>query len=116
VFVTLVAAVTMSIYVGFMNYFLLLVILAFFSRVAMYVVLALLGTLLLPCKPVLWPAFNRLWIFRTWRHYFHYRWGREAGRLGGKGATAKRAAAGGRRRASRSVSLAWLDGTECDVQ
>ncbi|GIL50994.1 hypothetical protein Vafri_7066 [Volvox africanus] len=71
-FVTLLAATTMSIYVGFMNYFLLLVILSFWSRVALYVVLVLLGTLLLPCKPVLWPAFNRLWIFKTWRHYFHY--------------------------------------------
>ncbi|GFR52112.1 hypothetical protein Agub_g14625 [Astrephomene gubernaculifera] len=72
VFVTMLAAVTLSLYVGFLNYFVILLILSFFSRTALYVVLALLGTLLLPCKPVLWPAFNKLWLFKTWRHYFHY--------------------------------------------
>jgi hypothetical protein len=24
-------------------------------------------------KPVLWPAWNRLWVFKTWREYFRYR-------------------------------------------
>ncbi|KAG2495179.1 hypothetical protein HYH03_006785 [Edaphochlamys debaryana] len=70
--VTIFAGITMSIYVGFMNYFLLLCIAAIWSRVCLYIVIALLSTLALPCKPVLWPAFNRLWIFKTWRHYFHY--------------------------------------------
>jgi hypothetical protein len=23
-------------------------------------------------KPVLWPAWNRLWVFKTWREYFKY--------------------------------------------
>lgn len=68
----LVAIVTLTLYVGWMNIFLLLVIASFFSKAAMYLVLALLGTLLLPARPVLWPAFNRLWVFKTWREYFRY--------------------------------------------
>ncbi|KAG2429040.1 hypothetical protein HXX76_011282 [Chlamydomonas incerta] len=70
--VKILAGITMSIYVGFMNYFMLMVIASYWSRICRYIVLALLGTLALPCKPVLWPAFNKLWIFKTWRHYFHY--------------------------------------------
>ncbi|PNH06113.1 Diacylglycerol O-acyltransferase 2 [Tetrabaena socialis] len=70
--VTLLAGITLSIYCGFMNYYFLLIIAAFFSRTALYVVIALLSTLAIPARPVLWPAFNRLWIFKTWRHYFHY--------------------------------------------
>lgn len=76
IFVTLMAGITMSIYVGFMNYFLLLCILSYWIPFARYIVVGLLTTLALPCQPVLWPAFNRLWIFKTWRHYFHYRWER----------------------------------------
>ncbi|KXZ51089.1 hypothetical protein GPECTOR_14g72 [Gonium pectorale] len=72
IFVTLLAGVTLSLYVGFMNYFAALVLLSFFWRPALYLVLALLATLALPAKPVLWPAFNRMWLFKTWRHYFHY--------------------------------------------
>lgn len=68
---------------GWMNILILLMIGAFFSKVCLYIVLALWSTLLLPCRPVLWPAFNRLWIFKTWRHYFHYR--RGAGGSGGQG-------------------------------
>lgn len=50
-----------------------LIIASFFNRTCLYVVIALFSTLLLPCKPLLWPAFNRMWIFKTWRHYFKYR-------------------------------------------
>lgn len=67
-----VAMVTLTLYVGWMNFFLCLCIAAFFSRIALYVVLALLATLALPARPVLWPAFNKLWIFKTWREYFRY--------------------------------------------
>lgn len=55
-----------------MNFFLVLIIASFFSRTAAIIVALCLGTLLLPAKPVLWPAFNRLWIFKTWREYFRY--------------------------------------------
>ncbi|GAX82788.1 hypothetical protein CEUSTIGMA_g10214.t1 [Chlamydomonas eustigma] len=68
----LVAMVTLTIYVGWMNFFLLLCISAFFSRTALYIVIALLSTLALPARPVLWPWFNRLWVFKTWREYFRY--------------------------------------------
>lgn len=57
---------------GPQNYFLLICILSYWFPWCRYVVLALLSTLALPAKPVLWPAFNRLWLFKTWRHYFHY--------------------------------------------
>lgn len=65
-FAWLIAATSLSFYVGFMNWFALLCVAACFSRVAAYAVLALLSTLLLPCQPVLWPAFNRMWLFKTW--------------------------------------------------
>ena len=53
-----------------MNFFLLLCVATFFSRTALYIVIALLSTLALPAKPVLWPWFNKLWVFKTWREYF----------------------------------------------
>ena len=62
----LLAAVTLSLYVGFLNYFLVLIIASIWSRMCLCLVVALFSTLLLPCQPVLWPAFNRLWIFKTW--------------------------------------------------
>lgn len=68
----LVAVVTLTLYCGWMNFFVVLIVGCLFSTVCRYVVLALLSTLLLPAAPVLWPAFNRLFIFRTWREYFRY--------------------------------------------
>jgi hypothetical protein len=53
--------------VGWMNFFLLLCVASIFYRPALYVVIALLSTLALPAKPVLWPWFNKLWVFKTWR-------------------------------------------------
>jgi hypothetical protein len=55
-----------------MNIFIFLCICAIFSKVALYVVIALLSTLLVPAAPVLWPAFNKLFIFKTWREYFRW--------------------------------------------
>lgn len=66
----LVAIVTLIIYCGFMNYFIPMCVFAFFSRTCMYMVIFLLSTLLLPRKPLLWSAFNRCWVFKTWREYF----------------------------------------------
>ncbi|KAG2486331.1 hypothetical protein HYH03_015035 [Edaphochlamys debaryana] len=41
-------------------------------RWAIYTLLALYATLLLPPKPVLWGAFCRSPVFRTWRQYFSF--------------------------------------------
>ena len=45
---------------------------SFFSRAALLVLAAIVSTLLLPPKPVLWPAFCRSPVFRTWREYFNF--------------------------------------------
>jgi hypothetical protein len=71
----LVAVVTLTLYTGWLHIMFGLCVAAFFSRAALVVLLLLLATLKLPAKPVLWPAFNRLWIFKTWREYFNYRCG-----------------------------------------
>lgn len=55
----LVALVTLSVYVGFMNFLFILLALSFWYKWALYLLLALFSTVLLPAKPVLWPAFNR---------------------------------------------------------
>lgn len=68
----LVAMITLTLYVGWMNLFMALIIASLFSRTALLIVLLCLGTLALPARPVLWPAFNKLWVFKTWREYFRY--------------------------------------------
>ncbi len=55
-----------------MNLFVVLMIASLFSRTCLAIVIVLLSTLALPAKPVLWPAFNKLWVFKTWREYFRY--------------------------------------------
>ncbi len=55
-----------------MNIFLALVFFSFFSKTCLYIVLALLATLLLPAEPLLWGPFNRCWVFKTWREYFRW--------------------------------------------
>ena len=45
---------------------------SFFSRAIMLLFLAILSTVLLPPKPVLWTAFCQSPVFRSWREYFHY--------------------------------------------
>lgn len=71
-FVRVIAQITLAIYTGWFNILVALMVGAIFSRICLYICIGLFSTLLLPCKPVLWPAFNKLWIFKTWRHYFHY--------------------------------------------
>jgi len=68
----IVASVTLMIYVGWVNIFAGLLIACFFSKIALYVVIALLTTLWLPAKPLLWGPLLRSWIFKTWREYFRY--------------------------------------------
>ena len=68
----LVAMITLTLYVGWMNFFMAMIIASFFSRAALLFVLICLGTLALPARPVLWPWFNKLWVFKTWREYFRY--------------------------------------------
>jgi hypothetical protein len=68
----LVAVVTLTLYTGWLHIMFGLIIASFFSWLPRAILLVLLATLKLPAKPVLWPAFNRLWIFKTWREYFNY--------------------------------------------
>eukprot|EP00199_Chlamydomonas_sp_CCMP681_P002493 CAMPEP_0119107254 /NCGR_PEP_ID=MMETSP1180-20130426/9602_1 /TAXON_ID=3052 ORGANISM="Chlamydomonas cf sp, Strain CCMP681" /NCGR_SAMPLE_ID=MMETSP1180 /ASSEMBLY_ACC=CAM_ASM_000741 /LENGTH=335 /DNA_ID=CAMNT_0007092715 /DNA_START=5 /DNA_END=1012 /DNA_ORIENTATION=+ len=67
-----VAVTTMGIYCGWMNILILLFIASFFYRSVLVVFVCICSTVLLPAKPVLWPAWNRMWVFRTWRQYFNY--------------------------------------------
>ncbi|MEW5300702.1 MAG: hypothetical protein WDW36_003613 [Sanguina aurantia] len=69
---TLVAVASLTFYVGFMNWFIMLCVASFFSRAALYATIVLLTSLALPAGPVLWPAFTHLWVFSTWRHYFKF--------------------------------------------
>jgi 2-acylglycerol O-acyltransferase 2 len=69
----LVAIVTLTLYTGWLHILFGLLVGCFFSSTPRYILGALLFTLWLPARPVLWPAFNRLWIFKTWREYFNYR-------------------------------------------
>lgn len=80
----LVALVTLTIYIGWLNILLGLVIAAFFYKWALYAVIAIVSTVFLPAKPVLWPAFNRLPVFRTWREYFNMSYLSEAAYEAGK--------------------------------
>lgn len=68
----LVAMATMTIYCGWMSFLLTLFALAFVFVWPRYVLLALWSTMLLPLGPCLWPAFNKHWVFKTWREYFRY--------------------------------------------
>jgi hypothetical protein len=74
----LVAVATMTIYTGWMHVLLALMAGVFFRRWCLYVLLALFATTFLPAKPVLWPAFCRSAVFRTWREYFAYSFLNEA--------------------------------------
>lgn len=67
-----VAFVTLLIYTGWLYWLAGLVIWGFFNRYVMLFVIALYSTLALPARPILWPAFNRLWVFKTWREYMHF--------------------------------------------
>lgn len=62
----IVAVVTLTLYTGWLHILLGLMVASFFSRAALVVTALLFATLALPARPVLWPAFNRLWIFKTW--------------------------------------------------
>lgn len=68
----LVAVVTLTVYCGWMNILIGLFIASFFTRYALYTLIFLWSTTFLPAKPVLWPAWNKLWVFKTWREYFQY--------------------------------------------
>ena len=50
----------------------------FFSRTCAVIFLTLMATLWLPPRPVLWKAFNRCWVFKTWREYFKFSYLNEA--------------------------------------
>lgn len=55
-----------------MHIMIALTLACFFSRAALLVYVAIMSTLLLPPKPVLWTAFCQCWVFRTWREYFNF--------------------------------------------
>lgn len=59
-FENVVAVTTLLLYTGWIHIVLALVVSSFFSRVALAITIALFSTLLLPAKPVLWPAFNQV--------------------------------------------------------
>ncbi|KAI8473144.1 MAG: diacylglycerol acyltransferase-domain-containing protein [Monoraphidium minutum] len=67
-----VAVGTMTIYTGWMHILILLTLGCFFSRTCLMVWVAIMSTLLLPPKPVLWTAFCQCWAFKTWREYFNF--------------------------------------------
>lgn len=69
---TIVAFTTLLVYTGWMNWLLGLIIWSFFNKYVLCFVVALFSTLALPARPILWPAFNRLWVFKTWREYFSF--------------------------------------------
>jgi diacylglycerol O-acyltransferase 2, plant len=69
---TAVAIVTLMLYTGWMHVMLLLIVFCWVDKWVMATLLVLISTVFLPAKPVLWPAFNRLWVFKTWREYFHF--------------------------------------------
>jgi hypothetical protein len=66
-----VAVTTLLMYTGWMQVIILCLCFAWY-RPVLYVLLALYSTLLFPAKPVLWGAFCRHWVFRTWREYFRF--------------------------------------------
>ena len=66
-----VALVTMTIYTGWITVFLLIAIGAFFSHTCAVIFWLLIATLWLPPKPLLWTPFVKIWLFKTWREYFH---------------------------------------------
>lgn len=74
----LVAVATLTLYTGWMHVLIGLMLGSFFSRTCLYVLLALWSTTFLPAKPVLWNAFCRSWVFRTWREYFAFSYLNEA--------------------------------------
>uniref|UniRef100_A0A7S0YRY4 Acyltransferase n=1 Tax=Polytomella parva TaxID=51329 RepID=A0A7S0YRY4_9CHLO len=71
-FSALVAVVTLLIFMGWMHIMLAMLALSFFYKGMSVILLILLCTLALPAKPVLWHAFCRQYIFKTWREYFHF--------------------------------------------
>jgi 2-acylglycerol O-acyltransferase 2 len=68
---TAVAVTTLTLYTGWIHVMLGLILFSWKPWV-LATLAALVSTVFLPAKPVLWPAFNRLWVFRTWREYFHF--------------------------------------------
>lgn len=68
----IVAMATLSLYVGWPLWLVFWIIAAFYSRIALVSVVLVISTVFLPAKPVLWPAWNKLWVFKTWRQYFQY--------------------------------------------
>ena len=57
---------------GWMHILIGLFLSSFFSRGALLVFAGIMSTLLLPPRPVLWTAFCRSPVFRTWREYFNF--------------------------------------------
>lgn len=74
----LVAVTTLLVYCGWLHILLGLLVGSFYSRTCLYIFLALLATLALPAKPVLWTAFCKSYVFKTWREYFNYSYLNEA--------------------------------------
>ncbi|KAL6760872.1 diacylglycerol acyltransferase [Haematococcus lacustris] len=67
-----VAVTTLALYCGWVNLLIMLGVAAIWLVWPRYVLVLLWSTLLLPAKPVLWTAFCKLWVFKTWRQYFRY--------------------------------------------
>ncbi|KAJ9507588.1 hypothetical protein QJQ45_019233 [Haematococcus lacustris] len=67
-----VAVTTLALYCGWINLLIMLGVAAIWLVWPRYVLVLLWSTLLLPAKPVLWTAFCKLWVFKTWRQYFRY--------------------------------------------
>lgn len=59
-------------YTGWMHVLLILTVLSYWYRPVLYFNILLWSTLLLPPKPVLWGAFCKSSVFRTWREYFSF--------------------------------------------
>ncbi len=59
-------------YTGWMHVLLVLAVLSYWYRPVLYFNILLWSTLLLPPKPVLWGAFCKSSVFRTWREYFSF--------------------------------------------
>ncbi|MEW5319437.1 MAG: hypothetical protein WDW38_010589 [Sanguina aurantia] len=68
------AMLSLAFYTGWPNTLLLLFCLVIFTwnKIALAILVALFSTLLLPAGPLLWPAFNQMAIFKTWREYFRF--------------------------------------------
>uniref|UniRef100_A0A6U2EVD0 Acyltransferase n=1 Tax=Chlamydomonas euryale TaxID=1486919 RepID=A0A6U2EVD0_9CHLO len=67
-----VAVATLGLYVGWLQFLLALLIASWHSRLALTLLIAIMGTTLLPLKPLLWKRFCDAWVFKCWREYFKF--------------------------------------------